>query len=157
RPEGSREMRWQRAAVWLVLAGSMLVNIMLWFQRNESERAQAELAQKVTEMETSQQQMIAEVEDYRKERSMLADPGMQTVALHRMPMPPSGMQYQLWVIQDGAPVDMGVIANDMVEKDGMMKVPKSVAAGQAFAISLEKEGGSQVPDMEQIYVMGKVS
>ena len=60
-------------------------------------------------------------------------------------MPPKGMQYQLWVIKGDKPVDMGMIPNDMVEEGGMMKMNKTTQDGQAFAISLEKEGGNPTP------------
>ena len=63
-----------------------------------------------------------------------------------MPMPEKGKQYQLWVIQDGKPVSMGVIDNNLVANAGMMyKIPMQVKGGQAFAISLEKEGGNPTP------------
>ena len=60
-------------------------------------------------------------------------------------------------MQNGKPVDMGLLPNSMVSVDGMQKVAKTVTNGQAFAISLEKEGGAPVPTMANIYVMGKVA
>ncbi len=62
--------------------------------------------------------------------------------------------YQLWAIVDGKPVDLGVFSpgnNDM----NMFEM-KSVDAPQAFAITLERKGGSVSPTMEQMYVMGKI-
>lgn len=62
--------------------------------------------------------------------------------------------YQLWAIVDGKPVDLGVFSpgnNDM----NMFEM-KSVDAPQAFAITLERKGGSVNPTMEQMYVMGKI-
>ena len=75
--------------------------------------------------------------------------------LDGLPQPPKGMQYQLWVMQDGKPVDMGVLPNSIANTPAMQKVNMSVTSGQAFAISLEKEGGSPTPTMQNIYVMGK--
>lgn len=71
-----------------------------------------------------------------------------------LPAAPSGKQYQLWSIVDGAPVDMGVLDQDFAGKVLRMKTtdPNSVA----FAITLEKEGGSPTPTMEEMYVLGKV-
>jgi len=68
-----------------------------------------------------------------------------------------GKQYQMWVIQDGKPVSMGVIPDELVIQGGMTKLEMQVTNGQAFAISLEKTGGSPVPTMEQIQVLGKAS
>ncbi len=62
--------------------------------------------------------------------------------------------YQLWAIVDGKPVDLGVFSpgnNDM----NMFEM-KSVEAPQAFAITLERKGGSVNPTMEQMYVLGKI-
>lgn len=62
--------------------------------------------------------------------------------------------YQLWAIVDGKPVDLGVFSpgnNDM----NMFEM-KSVDTPQAFAITLERKGGSVNPTMEQMYVMGKI-
>jgi len=85
------------------------------------------------------------------------DKGEAYLAVDKLPEPPKGMQYQLWVIQGGKPVDMGVLPNSLIAASSMQKVSKQVMSGEAFAISLEKEGGSPVPTMENIYVMGKPS
>ena len=70
-----------------------------------------------------------------------------------LPSPESGKQYQLWAIADGKPVDLGVL-----DKNSKMTVPKdiSLAKIQAFAITLEKDGGSPAPTMEQMYVVGSI-
>ncbi len=71
-----------------------------------------------------------------------------------LPAAPTGKQYQLWSIVEGAPVDMGMLDQDFAGKVLRMKAtnPNSVA----FAITLEKEGGSPTPTMEEMYVLGKV-
>ena len=174
----ARTVSWQRAAIWAAIIASVLTNFMLLSQRNESRDEQNILAAKVDSMSAAQEQLATVISAYKKEKDMLADPGMQTIvmrkegnnemagmvywskdkgeaylALHKMPMPPQGKQYQLWVIQDGKPVDMGVISNDMIVKDGMMqKIPMTVLSGQAFAISLEKEGGNPTPT--EVYMVG---
>jgi anti-sigma-K factor RskA len=77
------------------------------------------------------------------------------LAIHNMPMPEKGKQYQLWVIQDGKPVSMGMIDNNLVANAGtMFKVPMNVTGGQAFAISLEKEGGNPAPT--EVMVVGAI-
>ena len=82
--------------------------------------------------------------------------GEAYVSIDGLPAPPKGMQYQLWVMENGKPVDMGVLPDSMANTPAMQKVSKSVTDGQAFAISLEKAGGSPTPTMQNIYVMGKV-
>ncbi|MBS1745768.1 MAG: anti-sigma factor, partial [Bacteroidetes bacterium] len=64
---------------------------------------------------------------------------------------PTGMQYQLWAIVDGKPVDAGMIGDCA----GLCKM-KKISNAQAFAITLEKQGGSSKPTMNEMYVSGKV-
>lgn len=181
-PEDNRQRQpsWLRAAIWAAVAVSVLTNFMLLSQRNASREEKKILAAKVDSMATEQQQLATVISAYKKEMDMQADPAMQTIvmrkegdnkmagmvywskdkgeaylALHNLPMPPQGKQYQLWVIQDGKPVDMGVISNDMVTKEGMVqKIPMAVASGQAFAISIENEGGNPTPT--QVFMVGAV-
>lgn len=64
---------------------------------------------------------------------------------------PENTQYQLWAIVDGAPVDAGLID----ACDGLCKM-KNIPAAQAFAITIEKKGGSVSPTLSAMVVMGKV-
>lgn len=71
----------------------------------------------------------------------------------RLPTPVSGKQYQLWAIADGVPVDLGVL-DKSVNVGSLKKIKLSNV--QAFAITLEKEGGNPTPTMDQMYVMGAI-
>jgi anti-sigma-K factor RskA len=44
---------------------------------------------------------------------------------------------------------------DIKEGPGLVKM-KNIPRAQAFAITLEKKGGSVTPTMEKLYVLGKV-
>ena len=68
-----------------------------------------------------------------------------------LPQAPSDKQYQLWAIVDGKPVDAGVVD----DCNGLCKM-KNIPNAQAFAITLEKKGGSPTPTLSAMYVMGKV-
>jgi anti-sigma-K factor RskA len=81
--------------------------------------------------------------------------GVAYVSVDGLPAPPPDMQYQLWAIQNGKPVDMGILPNAMANTPAIQKVGRPVTGGEAFAVSLEKEGGSHLPTMEKIYVLGK--
>lgn len=74
------------------------------------------------------------------------------LAVNNLPAAPEGMQYQLWAIVDGKPVDAGMI--DM-NAPGLHKM-KSFENAQAFAVTLEKAGGSPTPNLAAMYVMGSV-
>ncbi|ULT23339.1 anti-sigma factor [Sphingobacterium sp. E70] len=74
--------------------------------------------------------------------------------LEQMPVAPKGKQYQLWAMVDGKPVNAGVFPLD-AKVDGtskMLDIPKA----QAFAITLEDEGGKDVPTLSELYVMGGI-
>lgn len=67
-----------------------------------------------------------------------------------LPAPPSGKQYQLWALKDGQPIDAGVVGSEATLAQAM----KTIAAADAFAITLEPEGGSVNPTLEALQVMG---
>ncbi|UBM57246.1 anti-sigma factor [Marinilongibacter aquaticus] len=74
--------------------------------------------------------------------------------VHNLPKPTAGKQYQLWIIGENGPEDMGVIDNDF---EGKVLAMKHVS-GQpsAFAITLENEGGVPSPTLDQLYVLANV-
>ncbi len=181
-PEYRKPVQWKHAAVWAGLVGSVLLNAFLWTGKEHTKSDLAALSSKMSAIEQQQKDMAGILKDYQQNKAMMADTGMQTIVMHTvqpghpmaatlywsknkgeayvsvdgLPAPPKGMQYQLWVMENGKPVDMGVIPNNMANTPEMQKVGKPVTDGQAFAISLEKEGGSPTPTMQNIYVMGKV-
>jgi anti-sigma-K factor RskA len=75
------------------------------------------------------------------------------INLKDLPPPPDSMQYQLWALHKGKPVDAGMIEMSDPEPYHRMK---QIAKAEAFAITLEKKGGSLKPDMEALCMMGKL-
>lgn len=73
--------------------------------------------------------------------------------INNLPKPASDQQYQLWALLNGQPIDMGML--EISEKPLQLYHMKNVQAAQAFAISLEKKGGSPTPK-GAIYVVGKL-
>ncbi|MEO7960173.1 MAG: anti-sigma factor, partial [Ginsengibacter sp.] len=71
-----------------------------------------------------------------------------------LPDVPAGKQYQLWAIVDGKPVDAGMISTEK----GIYHIQKMKSFGnaQAFAITLEKAGGSPAPTMTEMFVISKI-
>lgn len=65
-------------------------------------------------------------------------------------------QYQLWAIVNGKPVDLGVFDAQAQPKRLLVSM-KEVGSAQAFAVTLEKRGGSVSPTMEKMIVLGGVS
>ncbi len=70
-----------------------------------------------------------------------------------LPAAPDSMQYQLWAIIDGKPVDAGMIST----RQGIYHFQKMKSFGHAdaFAITLEKAGGSPTPK-GTMYVIAKI-
>lgn len=65
-------------------------------------------------------------------------------------------QYQLWAMVQGKPVNLGVF--DMKpDSTEMLVIMKEISKAQAFAVTLEKRGGSINPTMENLLAMGGVS
>jgi anti-sigma-K factor RskA len=79
-----------------------------------------------------------------------------TVALNvrNLPKPAAGKQYQLWIIDEKGPIDMGMLDTDFEGKLLSMKAVGSKP--KAFAITLEKAGGVAAPTLEQLYVIANV-
>ncbi len=67
--------------------------------------------------------------------------------------PPAGKQYQLWAIVNGKPVDAGMI--DM-NGDTVFQKMKLMPEAQAFAVTIEKMGGSPTPSLETMCLLGNV-
>ena len=72
---------------------------------------------------------------------------------NNLPMPATDKQYQLWAIFNGQPVDLGVFD---IKKERLLIQAKNTQGAEAFAITLEKKGGSPTPTMGKMYVMGKL-
>jgi anti-sigma-K factor RskA len=75
------------------------------------------------------------------------------LTVKEMSPPPPNMEYQLWAIVGGKPVDAGMVT---MVKDSMYQIMQPIGDVQAFAITLEKKGGSPSPTMDQMYAMGKL-
>lgn len=71
---------------------------------------------------------------------------------NRLPQTSTDTQYQLWAIVDGKPVDAGMIESC----NGLCKM-KNIKNASAFAITLEKRGGSPTPNLDQLQVFGGIT
>jgi len=72
-----------------------------------------------------------------------------------LPDAPTGMQYQLWGIVDGKPVDGGMIVISKKGDKYRIHKMKSFGKAEAFAVTLETAGGNPQPKGD-MYVMGKM-
>jgi len=159
---------------------------VLWFISNgEVKRMDSAMASMKKDQEKNEQilqAMTLEKDHLQTVQEVLAEQSMRTVMMNGTAMepnasvkvmwskdmkkavmhaekitpPPANMQYQLWVIADGKPVSVGLFNYDEVEQ---MTEPFDVNAQNitAFAITLEKMGGSPTPTMEKMVVMGPIN
>lgn len=77
------------------------------------------------------------------------------VDVKSMPALPAGKQYQLWALDNGKPVDAGLLAANTAAGTELQQM-KDVSNAQAFAVTVEPVGGSANPTMP-IQAMGAVS
>ncbi|PJJ66626.1 anti-sigma factor [Chryseobacterium geocarposphaerae] len=140
--------------------------------------SQSEAKERLAKMETEKKNQDLAMQKMHEKIEMVSNPDMKMVMLKgvekhadskamvfwntktkevylnadSLPKAPEGMQYQLWAITDGKPVNAGMYTEDKDSKIAIANIPNA----QAFAITLEKQGGSPTPTMENMYVMGGV-
>lgn len=73
------------------------------------------------------------------------------INVSNLPEAPEGMQYQLWALADGVPVDAGVF-----DVNNEIQLTKLIQNAQTFAVTLEEAGGKPTPNLEQLFVIGNV-
>ncbi|MDY0779779.1 anti-sigma factor [Tenacibaculum sp. IB213877] len=75
-----------------------------------------------------------------------------------LPIPPKGKVYQLWSLKLNplTPTSLGTIDNFSANTTKIFTI-KNVNESQAFGITLEPEGGSLTPTLDQLYTLGTIS
>ena len=174
--------RYVAAASLILLLGSVLLNLYLLNQYKKSIAQYKELAATQAQITGANQIRQTKLETYENALSHMKNPMMAIVKMpstpsspapssmatvywnteskevyllvNQLPMPVPDKQYQLWAIVDGQPVNAGIFDMD---KDLSFVKLKTIPKAEAFAITLEKKGGSTTPTMDAMYVMGKVT
>lgn len=179
---GANPWKWMAAAAVVLLVGIGFLWINATNQSNDLSGQMAELKKDKTKNDqimtamTTEQKRLTEIQSVLTESSMkkiimagtAKDPnssvsvmwsnnGKKAVMMAQsITAPPTDMQYQLWAIADGKPVSLGVF-----DYDEVMKMTEPFEVGMqnisAFAITLEKRGGSPTPTMENMVVIGTVN
>lgn len=163
--EKSSISNWMIAASLLLLFGLGYLGYEVNSKNNQLEEIASNnktLSTKITSLEEMNTILMnskkIELKGVEKHPNMLAEVywnDSKEVFLNpkNLPAAPSGKQYQLWAIVDGKPVDLGMYDG---KSDSTVQKMKVVENPQAFAITLEKEGGNPTPTMEEMYVMGTI-
>lgn len=177
-----------RAAVWAGLVGSLILNGVLFSNHRSAQerisRLEARRDRESTFFASQLSDRDHRLQAYALMKDLMADPAVKTVrlenlrpdaqrasivfqntqsgaaylAVQKLPPPPPGKQYQLWVLHGGTPKGLALLQKgaDVQSLDEIQLVPVTVSNGEAFAISIEAIGGSLTPTMDQIVMLGKV-
>ncbi|MCB7479986.1 anti-sigma factor [Christiangramia sediminis] len=75
-----------------------------------------------------------------------------------LPEPPRGKVYQVWSLklEPLTPTSIGLLADFTVDENKIFAL-ENANESEAFGITLEPEGGSESPTMDQLYVLGAVA
>ncbi len=173
---------WKRvaAASVILFIGSAVLNVV-YFNKYDDVNHKYEIAK--NEQQQLQQQLALqqqENDDMKNDMSVVQSKYSMPVSLHgldaapdaaakifwmkntgevyidpsNLPETPNGMQYQLWAIVDGKPLDAGLIVTGKGNKYSYQKM-KTFGKAEAFAVTLETKGGNPTPKGD-MYVMGKM-
>jgi anti-sigma-K factor RskA len=172
-PQSNLLFKLMAAASFILLLGSIALNYT-YYHKYSNANEQLQIAQqKIDHQEKSN---LAMTEDLNVMTNKYAQPVVLNGTPHapdalakifwmkntgqvyidptNLPQVPEGKQYQLWAIVDGKPIDGGMIATEK----GIYHIQKMKSFGKvdAFAITLEKEGGSPTPTMDEMIVSAKM-
>lgn len=166
------------AASIIALIACVGVVIYLAVSNNNYRSTASQLNARVDKLETDRTKQLQQVTDYQHSLALYQNPSYQKINLTSvpgkpkaaveifwnkatqdvyaanisLPAAPSGKQYQLWALINGKPVNAGMITGNTLPQKMI-----AFAKADAFAITLEKEGGSLTPTLSEMYVLGKTS
>lgn len=180
--ERPQKFSYLMAAVWVFLALNIIGNIYFYNKLRGTEEQMAGVVNDNNKMKLEYEKIKLEMEKKSTDMKMVMNrsnkvvdmkgmeiapqsfatvywnPGTKQVMLNvnNLPIPPSDKQYQLWALKDGKPIDAGVFDMKPGTEGDMHMMPVTIADADAFAVTLEKKGGSPTPTLTQLYVMGKI-
>jgi anti-sigma-K factor RskA len=176
--KGFRLWQMLAAASVILFIASACLNFYLYKQYNRKNHAYEALLTERNTLQANNQMYKVHVLQWQKAAEVMSDPAMAVIKMpgtpgkeqnlatvywntinkdvyvrpNKLPQPAKGKQFQLWALVDGQPVDAGLLDPACAHVCKMKNIPKA----QAFAITLENEGGSPTPTMNEMFVLGKV-
>lgn len=173
-----RNWRMVAAAAVILLIVSAALNYYFFNQYSAKKEAYQALLSESQTLQANNEVYQTQLKEWQSAAAMMADTAMAMVKMrstrkgkddaatvfwntqtkdvyvmvNKLPDPQSGKQYQLWAMVDGKPVDAGVLDPSCSSVCKMKNIPKA----EAFAITLEKEGGNRTPNLKAIFVMGNI-
>lgn len=157
---------------------SVLSAFYFWNQWKTSDLELSHLISQNLEIASNFNRVNNDLNDLREDVSVLISPEYQRIILEGTENSPKSMavvywnsinnkvflntasmlslpvnnQYQLWALVNGKPVNAGIF--DTME--GRFQVMENIKEANAFAVTIEPEGGSENPTLETLQVIGNV-
>lgn len=158
---------------WAAAAAVFLAFGLWQFAENSANR------DRLVALEVEQSKVVEQVDDLHSQLAEAFDPAVKKVVLQGvgaqadaqlallwntetgqvridpavLPALPDDLQYQLWVLVDGNPVDMGVLPKDAAD---ILFAERQTLMGQTFAITAEPLGGKERPSLHNLVAIGDV-
>lgn len=179
-PIKSGWLRYAAAAAVLLLVGSVIWNISLVNKNRQIENELTDVRQRYDTTGAQLADIKAQLEKLTGGKAgdikMAAMKGLEAapsayatvywdstskdvyLMVNNLPTPASDQQYQLWALLDGKPIDLGLIPQDyFIGEKKLLLTMKNTVGAQAFAITLEKKGGSSTAGPQGVmYTLGKL-
>lgn len=172
---GPRFYKMVAAAVFILLIGSGVLNYTYYEKYHEARNGLDVAMQEIEQQSKTNEAMRTDLNVVTNRYSLpvvlkgtqnapdavakifwLKNTGQVYVDPTNLPKVPPGKQYQLWAIVDGKPEDAGMIEIETSKGTFHIQKMKSFGKADAFAITLEKAGGSPTPTMDQLIVISKM-
>lgn len=173
--------KWAAAASIILLIGSAILNVVYFNKYDNINTAYQQSQQQLTAQNEKLADMNNDLSVMHQDMNVVQSKYSEPVSLHgldaapdaaakifwmkntgevyidptNLPDAPAGKQYQLWAIVDGKPVDGGMIVKTKKGDKYQIQKMKTFGKAEAFAVTLEKEGGNPTPQ-GTMYVMGKM-
>lgn len=169
--------QWMAAASFILFVLSAFANYVLYNKYKSTHENYLSLLTEKNELSAKNKVFEAAKKDYDLTASLMSNPAIIMIKLKSgngkpnnatvfwnadnkdvyvsvkdLPEPPANKQLQLWAIENGKPVDAGVVD---LQCKGICKM-KNILKAQAFAITIEPIGGNPTPTLSQLMVIGNV-
>ncbi|MBG8553701.1 anti-sigma factor [Hymenobacter guriensis] len=180
-PSSGRKFGWLVAAAVALLTLSALGNYLLYNRLKETETNLQVAHTEQTRYAATEQAALKERDERTRQLEILRSEQFRAVDLkgtpkapdalarvyynaatravyvdvRHLPALPKGKQYQLWAMDKGQPVDAGVLTAAATAGDTLQQM-KDIASAQAFALTVENEGGSPTPTLSTLTVIGNI-
>jgi len=183
RTEGGGSLSFR--TTWVVAASigllMLIFSVFLLSKLRNSQQLIGSLRDANQLLQTDAAQLRDQQSQFEKTLALLREPGMRSIGVagnekapngkltvfwnartrqvavdvQSLPVLPPDQQYQLWSLVDGKPVDAGVFDSNATNP-AVQSLNRSVGRADAFAVTVEKRGGSPTPTLSTLLALGQV-